>query len=228
MRRDDLDPLPYTSEMPSLMSATGRIDAHSVIAHFLTDNKIMGAYLEFGVGHGRSAVAALRAYQRTRVCNIFHLFDSFEGLPQPEGVDSSSRQFHARDYAFSKEQVRDFLLQHDVWNESNIVLHKGWFETTVPAWTEQAIASGLNVAVVHMDMDYYSSCLTVLKSIGPLLHTGTVILFDDWNCFSASNNAGERRAVRDWLAMNPGIHLNPWFAYGWHGQVFFCDVNDSQ
>lgn len=224
MRHDNLDPLPYTAEMPSLMSATGRVDAHSVIAHFLADNKIKGAYLEFGVGQGRSAVAALRAYQRAQVCDFFHFFDSFEGLPSPEGLDAGSKQFHSGAYAFNEEQVRNFLEEHEVLDDSKITLHKGWFDETVFPWVKEALESDLHVAVVHMDMDYYNSCLTVLKSISQLLRTGTVMLFDDWNCFAASNRAGERRAVRDWLATNPSIDLNPWFSYGWHGQVFFCDV----
>jgi hypothetical protein len=223
-----LDPLPYNAEMPSLMSATGRVDAHTVVAHFLVDHKIRGDYLEFGVGQGRSTVAALRAYRRADVCRHFHLFDSFRGLPEPQGIDSGGNQFHAGAYAFDEREVQQFLHEHAVWNDEQITFYKGWFEETVPRWAGSPAARENSIAVVHMDMDYYTSCLTVLSAITPLLRTGTVMLFDDWNCFTASNRAGERRAVREWLSKNSAISLNAWFPYGWHGQVFFCDIDSDQ
>lgn len=224
MRKDSLDPLLYTDCMPSLMSATGRVDVHSVVAHYLMDNQISGSYLEFGVGKGRSAVSALRAYGRAGVCDHFHLFDSFVGLPKPEGVDVSGPQFKESDFAYSESQVQAFLIEHDVWDEARVNFHPGWFENTLPGWIEHAVDSHIKVAVVHLDMDLYNSCLTVLNALTPLLRTGVVMIFDDWNCFSASNQAGERAAVRKWLSQNPGISLNPWISYGWHGQVFFCDA----
>lgn len=224
MRRDPLDPLPYTAEMPSLMSATGRVDVHSIVAHYLADNRIQGAYLEFGVGQGRSAVSAVRAYSRNNVCDQFHLFDSFVGLPAPTGLDISSRQFQEGGFAYSESQVRDFLIDHDTWVSDRISMHGGWFSDTVPDWAIQAATDGLLPAVVHMDMDLHDSCTTVLNAIAPLLRTGIVMLFDDWNCFAASNRLGERRAVRDWLESNRNVALNAWFPYGWHGQAFFCEV----
>lgn len=224
MRKDSLDPLPYTEEMPSLMSATGRVDLHSVVAHYLMDNKLFGSYLEFGVGSGRSAVSALRAYGRAGVCDRFHLFDSFVGLPKLTGVDAAGLQFKESDFAHSETQVKNFLTKHHVWDEERVQLHPGWFENTLPRWVEDAPVSELKVAVVHLDMDLYSSCLTVLEAITPLLKTGVVMIFDDWNCFRASNQAGERAAVKKWLLQNQNISLNPWFSYGWHGHVFFCDV----
>jgi hypothetical protein len=32
------------------MSVWGRVDIHTIVGKFLEDNKILGAYLEFGVG----------------------------------------------------------------------------------------------------------------------------------------------------------------------------------
>lgn len=227
MRCDDLDPLPYWGEMPSLLSAWGRVDVHSVVAHYLLDNKLAGAYLEFGVGRGRSAVSALRAYRRAGVCDQFHLFDSFQGLPEPREIDGKSAQFQAGDYAFTREMVEGFLRDHEVWDSACTSLHEGYFEETVKKWVPQALASELSVVVVHVDVDFASSCLTVLSQIAELLQTGSVILFDDWNCYGASPRAGERLAVAKWLERNPHIKLSPWFPYGWHGQVFFCDVGEE-
>lgn len=224
MRKDHLDPLPYTEHFPSLMSASGRVDAHSVVAHYLMDNKMTGAYLEFGVGMGRSAVAAIRAYSRVNVVNQFHLFDSFSGLPGLSGLDFSSDQFREGDYAYSEESVREFLEKHSAWDDCRVFFHRGWFHETVDKWCSSATENIKDISVIHLDMDLYESCITVLNSVRPLLKTGIVFMFDDWNCFRASNSAGERKATSDWLIANEDVQLDPWFPYGWHGQSFFCQI----
>jgi O-methyltransferase len=224
MRKDFLDPLLYTECFPSLMSASGRVDAHSVVAHYLMDNKMIGDYLEFGVGMGRSAVAAIRAYSRTNVIVNFHLFDSFCGLPKFAGPDMSSNQFQEGDYSYNEESVKEFLVKHSVWDKGRVLFHRGWFNETVDKWCIAASKDKREISVIHLDMDLYESCATVLKSIRPLLKTGIVFMFDDWNCFKASNAAGERKATLDWLRVNRDVQLDPWFTYGWHGQSFFCQV----
>lgn len=221
MRKDALDPLCYTDQIPSLMSASGRVDAHSIVAHYLMDNRITGAYLEFGVGQGRSAVAAVRAHSRANTITQFHLFDSFCGLPKLIGVDSLSKQFNEGDYSFNDVDVKKFLVDHSVWDQERIFLHPGWFQNTVEKWVA---TNNVAISVIHLDMDLYESCLTVLSAVKRLLRTGVVLMFDDWNCFNASNLAGERKATMEWLQCNPDVRLEPWFPYGWHGQSFFCQV----
>jgi O-methyltransferase len=205
MRQDPLDPLPYTADIPTLMSGIGRVDAHSIVAHYLMDNKMKGVYLDFGVGMVCSAVAAVRAYLRVNVVDQFHLFDSFCGLPKLAGVDSSSAQFKEGDYAYSAGDVRKF-------------------QGTVEQFAVTAQSDDLAISVIHLDMDLYESCLTVLNSVRRLLKTGVVFMFDDWNCFRASNEAGERKATMKWLRSNYDMRLDHWFSYGWHGRSFFCQV----
>ena len=224
-RIDDLDPLHYTEEMPSLFSAWGRVDVHTVVAKFLSDNKVTGAYLEFGVGKGRSAVSAIRAYTRENVCKRFHLFDSFCGLPGLEGPDQAFEQFRKGDYAYSKEEVVTFLKSHDININEMIELHEGWIEDSLNNWAtrnSEALAS-----VVHVDVDLYSSCVKVLENLLRFLQSGTVILFDDWNCFKASSKHGERRAVIEWLDLNSNLKLHPYCAYGWHGQALIVEIEEE-
>lgn len=222
MRRDELDPLPYAEGYPSLRSATGRVDIHSLVAKFLADSRSQGAYLEFGVGKGRSAVSALRAYTRAGVCSRFVLCDSFEGLPRLEGPDAGSAQFKQGDYAFSLEQVAALFAEREVDGLAPITCVQGWFGPSTRAGVEEAL-QGIAPVVLHVDVDLYESTRIVLASVGDLLKPGAVVLFDDWNCFNASNRYGERRATREWLEDNPGFALNPFAAYGWHGQAFVFD-----
>lgn len=220
-RKDDLDPLPYSDEIPSLMSSWGRVDIHSIAAKFLSNNKITGDYFEFGVGKGRSAVSAIRAYKRDNICSSFFLFDSFCGLPLLQGIDEDSIQFRAGDYAFTQESVLEFIKSYSITLDSSIQLIPGWFEKSLSDWLSHHC--GVEAAVVHVDVDLFSSCTIVLNNIMPLLQMGTVILFDDWNCFKSSSKHGERGAVSAWLERNPGIQLTPFCAYGWHGQSFIFE-----
>lgn len=227
-RKDPLDPLPMTCEWPSLRCHTGRVDIHSLAAFFVRESKLKGAYFEFGVVSGRSAIAAIRANRRENPQTVspFLLFDSFQGLPKLTGPDSDSMQFKPGDYAFSVEQVIANLQQHGVYNEATVHLVPGWFDQSLPAFPAADLGV-TQVAIVHLDMDLYSSCVTVLDFIEPFLQVGTVMLFDDWNAFSASNHKGERAATAQWLKRNPQWQLNDYAAYGWHGRVFIVDAGEA-
>ncbi len=224
-RLDELDPLRYSEEMPSLMSAWGRVDIHTLVAKFLADNKVNGAYLEFGVGKGRSAVSAIRAYSRENICHKFYLFDSFRGLPPLEGPDQNSEQFKEGDYAFSKPNVALFLESHDISIADRVEFIEGWIEDSLEKWVNKS--SEVSAAIVHIDVDLYSSCTTILRQLKPFLKNGTVILFDDWNCFKANSKQGERRSVKEWLKSNPDLQLHAYCSYGWHGQSFIVEIDEE-
>lgn len=223
-RRDELDPLPYHVEWPSLRSATGRVDIHALVAFWVRESKLRGHYLEFGVGAGRSAVAAIRAHRRENPESVptFFLFDSFEGLPTLEGSDADSNQFEAGQFAFDVEAVANKLRYHEV-DDAEVVLVPGYFERSLATF-DQTSLRGLGAAVVHVDVDLYGSARTVLNWVTPLLQQGTVILFDDWNAFTARASHGERAATREWLAANPRISLESYAKYGWHGEAFIVHV----
>lgn len=223
-RIDELDPLPYTEEWPSLRSAWGRVDIHSLAAFWVQESRLEGHYLEFGVGAGRSAVAAIRANRRLRPSRIgrYFLFDSFSGLPSLEGPDVGSAQFAAGDFAFGTDQVSAKLAQHGVTDGADVVLVPGTYEQSLPAFDPLEMRGG-RAAIVHIDVDLYASCLAALSFLTPHLQPGTVMLFDDWNCFAAKNDKGERRATREWLANQPGHRLESYAKYGWHGEAFLLD-----
>lgn len=223
-RLDALDPLPMDAEWPSLRCFTGRVDVHSLAAFFVAESRLRGAYFEFGVASGRSAISAIRANRRYNPGTVapFLLFDSFEGLPELTGRDRDSAQFKPGDYAFGVEQVLQNLRRYQVYDELSVHLIPGWFEQSLLQFPAQAL-DVRQAAIVHLDMDLYASCVTALNFIEPFLQVGTVMLFDDWNTFSASNHKGERAATAEWLRRNPQWALNEYASYGWHGRVFIVD-----
>lgn len=220
-RADDLDPLPYHVPWPSLRSATGRIDVHSLVAFWVRESRIAGHYLEFGVGAGRSAVAAIRAHRREVPDGPmkFFLFDSFAGLPPLEGSDEDSHQFHEGQFAFDESQVRAKLAAHGVWDPARVSLVPGFYEQSLPAF-DRARFGEFPAAVVHVDVDLYQSAKQVLAFVTPLLVQGSILMFDDWNAFDASWAHGERAATREWLEANAAFNLESYARYGWHGEAF--------
>jgi O-methyltransferase len=221
LREDDLDPLPYTQAWPSLQSAFGRVDIHSLVSFFLQSSKITDPYIEFGTASGRSAVSALRSWKRVYGNQLpkFFFFDSFEGLPSLEGVDLGSVQFQKGDYSFSKEYFINTLKRYNVWDEKSIHLIEGFYEMTLPHFDFQNYGIS-KVGAVHVDCDLHSSTVQVLDFITSYIQVGTILLFDDWDCFSASDNHGERLAVKEWLNKNQNISLDSYASYGWHGKCF--------
>jgi hypothetical protein len=137
-----------------------------------------GLYAEFGVYKGDSInrLARLRPHQ------VFHGFDSFEGLPE-------SWTLGARTGSFSLggrlPAVRD-----------NVVLVKGFFEHTL----EKFVAEGGKTAVafMHVDCDLYSATKTVLERLAPLLVEGTVIVFDEYFNYSGWQQ-GEFKAFAEFI-----------------------------
>ncbi|HMI88706.1 MAG TPA: TylF/MycF/NovP-related O-methyltransferase [Polyangiaceae bacterium] len=225
MRIDALDPLPYSESWPSLRSASGRVDVHSLAAFWILESKLSGPYLEFGVGAGRSAIAAIRANRRYNPETVarFFLFDSFEGLPPLTGKDTGSLQFKGGDYAFSRASVIQKLTEHEAYDANRVELVSGFYEHSLPRFDTSRF-DGRKVAIVHVDVDLYESAAIVLRFVTPHLQAGTMLLFDDWNTFVADNRRGERAACREWLAENPTLSIESYVKYGWHGEGFIVHL----
>jgi Macrocin-O-methyltransferase (TylF) len=123
-----------------------------------------GLFAEFGVWRGKTinVIAALVGNQAT-----VHGFDSFEGLPEDwNGWNGKYRKgtFHMKG---ALPKVRP-----------NVVLHKGWFDETVPKFAAEH--PGTPVAFLHIDCDLYSSTKAIFDSLGDRLRPGSVIVFDEY------------------------------------------------
>jgi hypothetical protein len=47
-----------------------------------------------------------------------------------------------------------------------------------------------------------------------------VLIMDDWNCFGADDNKGQRRAMREFLERQPDLRIEPLVSYGPNSQSF--------
>lgn len=180
---------------------------------------LQGDYYEFGLFRGQSFAAAHRLARRHRLASDmrFFGFDSFQGLPQPDGFDAAG-EFRKGDYACSRAEVTATLEKRRVdW--SRIQLVEGWYDQTLTPNLKSALAPG-KVGIALVDCDLYESTVPVLRFLTSLIQDGSIILFDDWNCFDRSDQKGERRAFREFLVNNPQFAAQKWISFGRRGQAF--------
>ncbi|HEX8098457.1 MAG TPA: TylF/MycF/NovP-related O-methyltransferase [Pyrinomonadaceae bacterium] len=176
-----------------------------------------GDYYEFGMFRGYSFWYAQASARRLRLDRMrFFGFDSFQGLPEPEGDESV--EFARGDYACGRAEVEGYLNKYGVdWSRTTLV--EGFYNESLKP--ELKAERGMRpAAVVLIDCDLYTSTRDVLAFIDDLLQDGTVLMFDDWNCFSGSDEAGERKAFREYLASRPQWRAEEYISFGWHGQAF--------
>jgi O-methyltransferase len=190
------------------------------IAEYLRFAQITGDYCEFGVAEGHAFINAHKLMGRSFPEMRFHAFDSFEGLPRPQGVDAQGAYtgaFHEGQFACSLEAFTGRLRSAQI-AEQRVTVHQGWFDRTLAAGQPaDAIAA---VAVAWVDCDLYESTVPVLNFLASRLKPGSVVVFDDWGCYRNQPDSGEQRACREWLDANPQLRLDLLFSYGWTGRVF--------
>jgi O-methyltransferase len=192
-------------------------------AALIAADKIEGDYLEFGVYRGGSFVSAYHSLaavfatmttpgvwntepdcvaRRAQWSRMrFFAFDSFEGLPRPQGLDALSRDFTDGKFACSESDFRRYAASQGV-PPDKLVTVPGWFKDTLNRATTERHALS-RAAIVHVDCDLYDSTRTVLDFVTDLLVEGSVLIFDDWYNFGGDPDLGEQRAFREWRWAHP-------------------------
>ena len=204
---------------------------------YVFTNHLSGDYVEFGVYKGDSLISSMKIYDdfrqwlfgqmkstemwRKEVANestliqkpIFHCFDTFEGMPENnEGAISFQKGNFACDLASVKEKVS--LSNKKLYG---VEYYKGLFSKTSEDFHK--IIGNRKIAIANIDCDLEESSIDALKSIENNIQIGTVILFDDYNCFNADNNRGQRKAFLRFQNKSNFI-FDKFFSYNFVGQAF--------
>jgi len=123
-----------------------------------------GLILEFGVFKGASIRFIAENIGDRRV----HGFDSFEGFGEmPKGRWSS----------YKKDNVFDLKNTLPIVSD-NVILHKGYFDKTLPRFLKQ---NSEKVSFIHVDCDIYSSTKTIFQFLAERIVPGTIIVFDEYH-----------------------------------------------
>lgn len=187
-------------------------------ARFLHINRpIEGYYFEFGCNEANTVRMAWDSFHY--LFDFTYVgFDSFEGLPEITKIDEQDIWEKGK-LAFAEESFINTCLSHGIPRD-RLKTVRGFYDQSLTPELAQQLAPK-KAAVIYIDCDLYTSTVSVLNWIPPFLQMGTILVFDDWNCFSADPERGERRAWREFLEANPSLRFEP-FVTTAEGQAFIC------
>lgn len=181
----------------SMIPREAFLDNLELIAAVLERNpRIEGAIVECGTWRGGMAAAMMELGGADWP---YHFFDSFEGLPPAQPIDGEAavryQQERSSPWYFDNctASEEDFLatLARTGLPCSQVHVHRGFFEQTVPA------ADTGPIAVLRLDADWYESTRICLEHFFPRVVSGGLVLIDDYGIWD-----GCTRAVHEYLSMH--------------------------
>jgi hypothetical protein len=160
------------------------------------DANVPGGFVECGVWKGGSSAIMALAIKNSGQERHLHLFDSFEGLPEPTEKDGEDAAVYSGGRNQGKlttvnqcqaglDEVRHLILDKIKVPEKLAHFHIGWFQNTVP------IDAGKlgPIALLRLDGDWYDSTKVCLENLYPLVTPGGIIIMDDYFAWEGCKKA---------------------------------------
>jgi hypothetical protein len=168
-------------EREHLLKAAYFRGRHQLYAYALSrlPAKSDGLFLEFGVYKGDS----INRLARLMPSWHWYGFDSFKGLPEAWTPG-------AREGAFNVQGRLPPVL-------ANVTLVPGFFDETLPKFALEH--KDEKVSFLHIDCDLYSATKTILDTLGHMLQSGCIIVFDEYFNYPDWKN-GEYKAFMEYAA----------------------------
>jgi O-methyltransferase len=181
-KRQDMLSFIKNPELPINVTIT-QYEAYIVSMVTQAIAKLEGDIAEIGVYQGGSA----RLICKYKGNKAFHLFDTFEGLPELSKYDTSN-EFHKGQFNDTSFELIGKLLSE----YPNINIHKGYFpETAGPVLDKK-------FSLVNFDVDLHKTTHDALEFFYPRMVEGGIILSHDY-----VNADGVRKAFDDFFANKP-------------------------
>jgi hypothetical protein len=183
------------------MTARDKLFALILATRHVADHGIPGAIVECGVWRGGSMQAvALALAERGDTGRDLHLFDTFEGMPEPTDRDLRHDGKPATELLADNDRSRPvwaFATLDDVragmretgYPAARVHFHPGRVEDTIPAQAPERIA------LLRLDTDWYESTRHELEHLYDRVPSGGIIVLDDYGYWQ-----GAREATDDFLA----------------------------
>jgi hypothetical protein len=179
---------------------------------YLERYRIEGALVECGVWRGgASAMMALANLAKGSERRHLHLFDSFQGMPEPlierDGADVLSWAGTVGDGALRSTgvNVADAAAVHQLiatrvgYPSEFVHIHEGWFQQTLPTWRKEIGT----IALLRLDGDWYESTMVAFQNLYDSVVPGGIVVVDDYGHF-----AGCRKATDEFLTtLNVPVYL---------------------
>jgi hypothetical protein len=199
------------------------------VLDFIYASRLEGDIYEFGTYNGYTArhlALAMTANDRSPATRL-HLFDTFTGFPElNSAIDQTSYEIKAGWEAGGCAAQPGAAAR--VQRMLSKLLPAERFTINVGSFSDSLTQTAAHrpAALIHVDCDLYQSTKIVFDRMLEFetIQDGTVLVFDDFNCARANPEFGERRAMHETFDSHPRFSCEPWFSYGWHGQV--CIVHE--
>jgi O-methyltransferase len=215
--------------LPNTMLSLRALVNVYVCMETLEREKISGNVAECGVWAGGAVglMATASRHHGTKP-RTFHLFDSFEGLPQPSPLDVDVvPDFQAQHPTLDLDrggeatalvaigacaapldeviELFDRVLKVD---RDQYVIHKGWFQETVSA-ARGAVGP---LALLRVDGDWYESTLACLNGLYDNLVDNGFLILDDYGFFQGCTQAIDEFLASRGLSLSL-LQVERWGAY---------------
>ena len=114
-------------------------------------------------------------------------------MPELSEIDKDHPKFTKGRYNFSKKNFIKVLIENNI-NLQNVEIIEGFYNSTL---NEDLKLKLTKAAMIMIDCDLYESTKDVLKFITDMVHTGTVIVFDDWYTYKSDTKKGQQYACSE-------------------------------
>jgi O-methyltransferase len=167
---------------PYTMVGLPRLISLFKLAKNVCQEDLPGDFAECGVAAGgTSALLAYAIMRHSRRPRLLYCFDSFSGMPDPGkhdthagSLDAQNSGWGAGTCAAPEDSLRKVC--RDLRVEGIIRPVKGFFKDSLP----RTVPSMSNLAMMHMDGDWYDSTRDILVNLYDLMSPGGAIQVDDY------------------------------------------------
>lgn len=182
---------------PFTMTSDERLVTLSRAIEYIVDNDIDGDIVECGVWRGGSMMmAAKKLIRLNHLSKRLYLFDTFEGMSEPQDVDVAWDEVSA----LEKMNTADKYAGPNVWCYSTIdevktnlsktgyppaklAFIKGKVEQTLPGNSIEKIS------LLRLDTDWYKSTKSELEHLYHKLQIGGILIIDDYGHWQGAKKA---------------------------------------
>jgi hypothetical protein len=192
------------------MTSMERMFALYAGCRYIVKDGIPGDFVECGVWKGGSAMMIAYTLLESGDSNRkIYLYDTFEGMSEPEDIDVDIIKRSARSLmnmdkekvthawaSIPEDEVRKNMLSTE-YPDKNIFLIRGKVEETIPKKIPE------KVSLLRLDTDWYASTKHELEYLYPRLSQSGILIIDDYGHW-----AGAKKAVDEYFANKPLIFLN--------------------
>lgn len=158
----------------------------------LTSN-IIGDIVELGCNVGTTSIFIRKILDIYRSSKIFHVYDSFEGLPPKLKEDESDSERQYKE-GYCKTSLEVFLNNFEIQKLTKLVINKGWFKNIDDSLYPEKIS------FAFFDGDFYSSIIDSFEKVYPKLSSGARVIIHDYGWEALP---GCKKACDDFLEDKP-------------------------